>query len=239
MWILVDLATLRRTLPFLCAMLPIAAQQQPVVPFIRVHGDATISAQPDRVQMDIGVISQGSSSQIATDLNAKQSSAVVNQLHALIPAANVKTINFSVNPNYQFPKQGGTPVILGYTANNTVRLEIDDLSMIRKVIDVATKSGASNVNRLNFMLRDSSAVRAEALGKAAAQARSGAEALAASMKVKLGRVLSLEEEQPVVISPGRQIELSTAKSQPLEMSDVEPGNIDIHASVSLTFELVQ
>ena len=189
--------------------------------------------------MDIGVISQGATSQAATDVNAKQSNAVVEQLRSLVPAADIKTINFSVNPNYQFPKGGGPPVVLGYTANNTVRIEIDDISMIRKVIDAATKSGASNVNRLNFMLRDAAAVRAEALGKAAAQARASAEALAASLKLKVGRVLRLEEEQPVVVSPGRQIELSTAKSQPLEMSAIEPGNIDIHANVSVTFELIQ
>jgi uncharacterized protein YggE len=232
----------KNVLLLFCAALAVAAQQvvtPPAVPYIRVHGDAAISAQPDRVQMDIGVISQGATSQAATDLNAKQSNAVVEQLRALVPAADIKTINFSVNPNYQFPKGGGAPVVLGYTANNTVRIEIDDISMIRKVIDAATKSGASNVNRLNFMLRDAAAVRAEALGKAAAQARAGAEALAASLKLKLGRVLRLEEEQPVVVSPGRQIELSTAKSQPLQMSAIEPGNIDIHANVSVTFELIQ
>ena len=223
-------------------MLPLAAQQvviPPASPYIRVHGDATISAQPDRVQMDIGVITQGATSKAATDANAKKSSAVVAQLRALVPAANIKTINFSVNPNYRFPNAGGPPVVLGYTANNTVRIELDDLSIIRKVIDTATKAGASNVNRLNFMLRDEDKVRAEALGRAAIQAQAAAEALATSLKLKVGRVLRLEEEQPVVVSPGREIELSTSKSQPAAMTPVEPGNIDIHANVTLTFELMQ
>ena len=49
--------------------LPLFAQQvqfPPAVPYIRVHGEATVSAQPDRMQMDVGVISQGSTSQTAT-----------------------------------------------------------------------------------------------------------------------------------------------------------------------------
>jgi uncharacterized protein YggE len=223
-------------------MVQIAAQQlvtPPAVPFIRVHGDATVSARPDRVQMDIGVITQGTTSQAASDLNAKQSSAVIEQLRTFVAPANIKTINFSVNPNYQFPKEGGTPVVRGYTANNTVRIEIDDLSLLRKVIDAATKSGASNVNRLTFMLRDEAGARAEALSKAATQARAAAEALATSLKLKLGQVLRLEEEQPVVVSPGRQVELSTTKDQAAETTPVEPGNIEVHASVSITFELVQ
>src|SRR5437588_1469752 len=104
----------------LALSLPLFAQQAqfpPAVPYIRVHGEATVSAQPDRMQMDVGVISQGSTSQAAAEANAKQSNAVVEQLRKLVPAANIKTVNFSVNPNYHYPTDGGPPAILGYPAN--------------------------------------------------------------------------------------------------------------------------
>jgi|SRR5260370_13361947 uncharacterized protein YggE len=222
---------------------PLAAQQisiPPTVPYIRVHGEATVSAQPDRMQMDVGVISQGATSQAAADLNAKQSNAVVEQLRKVVPAANIKTVNFSINPNYHYPKDGSPPTILGYTANNTVRLELDDLKALGNVIDAATRSGANNVNRVTFALRDESAVRAEALGKAADQAKAGAQALAQRMKVKLGRVLSMEEEQPVIVAPGRQVELAAAsRTGASESPVVEPGTIEIHASVRLTIEVTQ
>jgi hypothetical protein len=233
---------LRSFLSITLLLTPLLAQQYvvpPNVPYVRVHGDGVVSARPDRVQLDIGVISQGASSQSATDSNAKQSSGVIEQLRAVVPAANITTINFSVNPNYEYPKNGGPPVTRGYTANNTVRIAIDDMSLLRKAIDVATKSGASNVNRLNFMLRDEGAARAEALGKAAVQARAGAEALAASLKLRLGRVLRLEEEQPVVVSPGREFELRAGKEQAAETIPVEPGQIEIRASLTMTFELIQ
>jgi uncharacterized protein YggE len=221
---------------------PALAQQlvmPPAVPYVRVHGDAVVSARPDRAQLDIGVISHGDTSQSAANTNAKQSGAVIEQLRAIVPRANITTVNFSVNPNYEYPKDGGPPVTRGYTANNTVRITIDDMSALRKAIDVATRSGASNVNRLNFLLRDEAAVRAEALGKAAVQAQEGAQALAASLKLKLGRVLRVEEEQPVVVSPAREVELPAGKTQRAEPAPVEPGQIEIHASVTLTFELIQ
>ena len=209
----------------------------PAGPYVRVHGEATVSAAPDRAEMDIGVISHGDTAKMATDLNASKSNAVIEQLHAILPSANIKTVNFSVNPNYDYSKNDGKPIILGYTANNTVRLEIDDISTVRKLIDAATRAGADNINRLNFKLRDENAARAAALGQAAAQARAGADALAASLKLKLGRVLRVEEEQPVVVSPGRQFELSLTKSR--EVTPLEPGNIDIRASINVTFELIQ
>ena len=188
--------------------------------------------------MDVGVINQAATSLAATEANTKQSNAVVAELRRLIPAPNIKTVNFSVNPNYQYPKDGSPPAILGYTANNTVRLEVDDLKLLPRVIDAATRSGASNVNRVTFALRDESKARAEALGKAAEQARAGAQALAERLKVKLGRLLSVEEEQPVIVSPGRQVELG-ATANTAEGVPVEPGTIEIHASVSLTFEVME
>src|SRR4051812_40932332 len=113
----------------LAVSLPLLAQQvqlPPSVPYIRVHGEGTVSAEPDRMQMDVGVISQGATSQAAAEANARQSSQVVEQLRKLVPAANIKTVNFSVNPNYHYPQGGAPPTITGYTANNTVRLELDD-----------------------------------------------------------------------------------------------------------------
>jgi uncharacterized protein YggE len=205
----------------------------PSVPYVRVHGEATISRLPDRVQLDVGVISQGATSQAAADLNGKQSKTVIDSLRQVLPAGNIHTVNFSVNPNYQYPKDGSPPTILGYTANNTVRVQLDDLNQLHKLIEAATKAGASNVNRVNFALRDESQARAEALAKAAEQARAGAQALADSLHVQLGRLLRIEEEQPVIVSPGRQVELTAAP----EAGPIEPGSIDVHASVSVTFEV--
>jgi len=204
---------------------------------VRVQGEANISVPPDRAQLDIGIISQASSAKAVTDLNAKQSTAVIEQLRSVLSASKIKTVNFSVNPNYRFPKDGGTPETIGYAATNTIRLNVDDIVTLPRVIEIATKAGASNVNRLEFALRDEARVRARALAQAASQAHASAEALAASLDLRLGRVLRVEEGQPVIVSPARQVEISTVKAATAD-TPIEPGNINIHASVNLTFELL-
>jgi len=220
------------------AMLPgILLAQSNMPPYVRVHGEATVSVDPDQAQIDIGVITQGATAEAASDANAKQAQAVIDQLKSAAPAAVIKTVNFSINPNYRYPKDGGTPTILGYTANNTVRMQLDDVSLVRKVIDVAAKSGANNLNRLNFTLKDERPFRAQALGDAAQQARSSAEALASSLHLKLGRVLQIEEGQPVIVTPPRQVEFARADSN--TEPPISPGDIDVHASVNLTYELIQ
>jgi uncharacterized protein YggE len=214
------------------------AQEMPTVtgaPSIRVHGEATVSAEPDQAQFDIGVETQAATAKDAADKNSAQTSAVVQELRSILPTGDVKTVNFSVNPNYVYPPGGGAARITGYTATNTVRLQISDIPMLQKVIDVAMKSGANSINRLTFSLKNEEAVRAQALANAAAQAQSGAIALTAALKLKLGRLLRVEEGQPVVVSPARQI--SFGRAQSTDVTPISPGRIDVHADVNLTYEI--
>ena len=216
-----------------------AAQEMPSLlgpPSIRVHGEATISAEPDQAQFDIGVESQATTAKEATDKNTAQTNAVIQELKSVVPSGDIKTINFSVNPNYLYPQGGGPAKVTGYTAMNTVRLQLRDLAMLHNVIDVAIRSGANSINRLTFSLQNEKAVRDEALGNAAEQARSGAIALAAALKLKLGRLVRVEEGQPVVVSPAREISFGRALST--DMTPITPGRIDVHADVNLTYEIL-
>lgn len=201
---------------------------------MRVHGQAALSVEPDQAQFDIGVITQGPTAKAAADQNATQSNALVKQLGAALPAANVKAINFSVNPNYQYPRDG-VPTIAGYTASNTVRLLLNDISKLQTVIDIAIASGANSLNRLTFSLRNESSARAKALAGAATQAREAAEALASALNLKLGRLISVEEGQPVVVSFPREFTFDNLQST--NLAPISAGTIDVHADVELTYQL--
>src|SRR5689334_1184611 len=137
---------------FLCTAASFAQEKQ-VTPLVKVHGEATVSVVPDQAQFDIGVVTQAATAKAAADQNATQSGALVKQLTTTFPSAVINTINYSVNPNYRYP-QNGTPEISGYTANNTVRILLNDLSRVQTVMDIAIKSGANSINRLQFSLQN-------------------------------------------------------------------------------------
>jgi uncharacterized protein YggE len=201
-----------------------------------VHGEATVSVPPDLAQIDIGVISQATASEAAAQQNERRSAQLLQQLRTVLPSFDLKTVSVTVNPNYRYPKEGGAPVIQGYTAVSTVRLNLTNLAVLRKIIDVATRAGASNINRLTFGLRDEKTARGHALADAAEQARSGAEALAGSLHLKLNKISRVEEVQPVIISPGREVEITPLKEESSVSPSLSPGLIQIHASVNVTFD---
>jgi len=204
---------------------------------IRVTGEATITVKPDQAEINLGVVTQAETGQAAAAQNAKKQDAVLGELRkAMGVAAEIKTISYSLNPNYRYPKEGGQLAISGYTASNVVLVTTAELDRVGEVIDIATRSGANTVNSLRFTLKDEQAASSQALREAAVQARGKADALASALKVRIVRVLQAEESgQPV-----RPIfaEAATLRGAAAAPTPVEPGTIEVHASVTLTVEIV-
>ncbi|HSK71489.1 MAG TPA: SIMPL domain-containing protein [Pyrinomonadaceae bacterium] len=203
-------------------------------PFIRTSGEAVVTAKPDRARIDVGVVTQADSSQAAVAGNAKQLEATLAQLRKLLGAnADIKTISYTLNPNYRYPREGGEPTITGYTAINIVRVTLDDLAQVGRVIDTATATGANRIQNLQFTLRDERAVQAQALREAAIKARGKADALASALNLTILRVLSLVESSPVVVP---MYDVAMARTETAS-TPIEPGTIEIRATVTLTVEV--
>lgn len=210
-----------------------------VRPSIRVTGDSTVTVKPDQAEISIGVVTQAPGAQSAAAQNAQKQDTVIAELRKLLgAAADIKTISYSLSPNYRYPKEGGQPTITGYTATNVVQVKTPDLSQVGKVIDLATGSGANTVQSLRFTLKDESGARAQALREASTKARSKSEAIASALGLKIQRVLRVEEGG---LAPRPDMEyagnLQAMRSQAVT-TPIESGSIDVRASVTLTVEVL-
>lgn len=203
-------------------------------PSIRVTAEATIAARPDQAQVDVGVVAQAQTAQMAAAQNSRQLDAVLAALRkALGAAADVRTAGYSLQPIYR--REGGAATITGYTATNTIQVRTDDLGAVGRVIDTAMQAGANQIARLQFTLKDERAAQAEALRQAAVKARAQAEAVAGALGLKIVRVLSAveggPEVRPVVRAMAMQPEALGAPTP------VEPGTIEVRATVTLVVEV--
>ena len=203
-------------------------------PFIRAVGSASVSAKPDQVRIDLGVVTQAATAQEASTQNAAQVAAVLDKLRSAAGAgADIKTISYTLNPNYISPQGGGAPILQGYTATNIVEVSTDNLAsaMIGNIIDAGIAAGANRVQSVQFLLKDNQPVQAEALRMAAARARSQVEAIASGLGVKPGAVLSAEEGSSYNIQP-LGATANTGAATP-----ILPGLIEVRATVTLELEI--
>ncbi|HEX4169099.1 MAG TPA: SIMPL domain-containing protein [Bryobacteraceae bacterium] len=212
------------------------AQEKAAMRFVRASGEASVSAKPDRAEINIGVSSRAASAQAAATENAEQSTKLQDAIRRVLgDAGKVKTSGYSLAPQYDY-SNGHAPRLNGYEANNTVNVTLDDLARLGKAIDSATANGANNINGIEFTLKDSSAVRAQALGEAAVKARSNAEAIARALGLEVTGVLQAEPtEAPVVRPLMRSIGMAAGGAlKETPSTPVQAGDLDIRATVTVT-----
>lgn len=204
-------------------------------PSIRTSGEAVVTATPDRAQIDIGVVTSAETSHTAVAQNAQKLEATLTRLRQLLGAnTDIKTVSYTVSPNYRYPQEGGEPTITGYTATNVVRVTLDDLTQVGRAIDTATQTGANRIQSLRFTLKDERTVQGRALREAALDARRKSESLAAALDLKIVRVLAVVESSPVVV-PVR--DAAFARVEAVTTTPIEPGTIEVRASVEFTVEI--
>ncbi len=234
-----------RTLAFAIALgtfFPFALRAQEVdlktrIPTITVTGEAVVTVEPDQAEIDIGVVTQSRTAVEAANDNAAKLSQTITELKKLIGTeGEIKTAGYSLTPNYRYPKEGGKPEITGYTATNTVRIKTGALSNVGKLIDTAMRSGANQVQRLIFTLKDEQAAQQEALREATAKAKRKADEIARALRIKILRVFSVTESgqgfRPLMAEgPTLRAEAMAAPTP------IMAGTIEVRSTVTLVAEI--
>jgi uncharacterized protein YggE len=222
-----------------CAVSQVNAQQiASPVSSIRVTADSIVTAKPERAQIDVGVLTQERQSQNAATQNAKQIDGVLTALHKLLgPDADIKTINYSLSPDYQYRPIGGKPSVSSYTAMNVVRVTIDDLDKVGSVIDTATQAGANHVESVRYTVRDPQVLHSQAVREAALKAKANAEALASALNLKILRTLSVEETAEQPGPPDASVPAGVDPGVAASQTATQSGSFVVTANVQLTVEV--
>jgi len=199
---------------------------------VTASGTGRQNAPPDEAEMTFGVVVKNEKA----DEALKQASAAAEEIVAAVKTAGVaaediQTQNLSVYPEYR-DSESTTLEITGYTANVSVRATIRDIENVGEVISAASDAGANEINGPTFMLSDESPARDEAIKKAMVDAEHRAEVMAKAAGKSLGVIISVSETGVnVPIYYGRTA-YDTA-----EAAAIEPGTLDVTASVTVIYEL--
>lgn len=197
---------------------------------VRASGDASVSVKPDQVQVSVGVTTQGTSAQDASDQNASIVTRVLAALRTLLGAnADIKTQSYSISPRYDNAGR-----IIGYTASNTVQVTVGDLNLAGRIIDTAAAAGATNVSSVRFSLKDSRPARTQALRLAVAQAKMNCDAIAAGLGLRSGNVSVAEQGSSITTSP-----LAGGFAAAATPTPIDAGDVTVSATVTVEADLIQ
>lgn len=229
-------------LPAGCAGAQAGPRPEPERPIIAVSANAEVDVAPDRAHLSVAVESRGRTAAEAATANARAQNAVLDAVRrAGVPAAQLQTSALSVAPEYEYPREGGRPTVIGYQARNSVEVEIRDLTVIGAVLDAVLAAGATNVTGPRFAIADATSARRAALELAVKKARADAEAIAAAAGVGLGGVLEILSNDQGEVAPMMEFARArlSASSAPDAGTPVESGRITVRASVSVRYAIRQ
>ena len=202
---------------------------------IEVDGSGEVRTSPDTADLNLAIDTQAKTAEQAASSNAALATKVIDALKSKLgDKGKVTTGGYSLDPQYD-QRQSEKPRIIGYNAQNTVTVNTRSLDLVGALIDSAIAAGANRVNSLSFSVKDDTKARTEAIAIATRDARAQADALASALDVKLGKVLkatTVSEQRPTPLYMGRAMAMSANVATP-----VEPGEVTVPATVSLTFEI--
>jgi hypothetical protein len=204
---------------------------------IVVDANAEVSAAPDFVTLGFGVDTRATTAAEAVTKNAKVATDVMAALKTTL--AGKGTISFSgysLGPEYKRNQNGFVGKIIGYNAQNTVRVETAATNLVGALIDAATDAGANRVDSIGFAVKNDAELKNQANTTAAQTARAKARVLASALDVKLGPLLTVttnaeQFQQPVGFTRMALHHMGAPETP------IEPGTISLVAHVTLTYEI--
>lgn len=201
---------------------------------ISVSGSGSVKVPADTARLTFSVITKE-----ATALNSVQNNAVrMNKVYdalknAGIPDTSISTSNYSLYQESVY-KDGKREPGLYVTSNNIVVI-LDDVEKSGFVIDTAISAGVNRMNGISFFVKDSNAALNEARVLAFKQAKEKAELYAKEAGCKLGRVLSISENDNVSFATRETMDAKMYLSE--NSTTIQAGEDKIIASVFVVFEL--
>jgi uncharacterized protein YggE len=185
----------------------------------------------------VGVTSQGSTVEEAQDALNQNINKVIEAEKALgIPAEDIKTTNYSVQPRYDY--SGETQKIVGYDASSNVTIKVEDSSKVNEVVDTATSNGANQVGGISFEVSDPTQAQNQARDLAVEDAKKKAQEAAAAAGFTLGKIINYSESTndnyptPMYAEAARDMSTLSAPTK------IEAGSSEIQMTVRLSYEIL-
>lgn len=208
---------------------------------ISVSGEGTARATPDEATVRFGIVTEAETAEAAREQNAQAAQAALNAARELVPEENIRLETLRLMPRYDYDRDEGERHLVGYEAERTAVVEVDDLEVLPSLVARVVERGANRLEGLQYGLADRAPLRREALREAAQDARAKARELAQSLGVEVGPVLQISEQSYDFPQPHFRMEAMSTRADAAEAAPAPdayaPGELEVTARVQVVFGL--
>lgn len=181
---------------------PLAAQVTVGSGTVVAVGMGDVVLRPDHADISITVRTIAPEPAEAQSLNEATTDAVAAGLAGLgLDPDSIRLTTLRIGPHLEY-SPAGVRRPAGYAATRSLRVSTDDLGMVGRIVDVATKVGATSIDRVSYTSSRAEEAYLEALAKAVRKARREAEVMAAAAGGHLGGLAFLTTNPVTIPRPG-------------------------------------
>lgn len=198
--------------------------------FMQVTGAGIVKAVPDTAIVNLGVVTENLSLEVARRENSIKTASVINALTSMgIDTKQIITGAFSIDPLYDFIN--GKQTFRGYRVTNILTVTIKEIAQAGEVIDKATMAGANRVDNVSFTVSDKTHYYDQALKLAIENALHKVQQIGNTLDLEIDEIPYRIVEQSVEAVPYE----TSALKLPAAATPVMPGQIEITAVVMVIF----
>jgi uncharacterized protein YggE len=229
-------------LAFLLVASPGRAQPVPVptapVQGISVLGEGLVLATPSVARITLGTqVFQPTLVAAQADASTRMDAVVQKLKAAGIPDADIRTVSFTITPQYDTRDANQSP-LRGYQVQNLVEVRVGNTAGLGQLLDDVVSAGATRVFGIVFEATDMQSLKDQARDQAMQNARAKAEQLARDGGVGLGRPVVVEESDVGGVNPVRaQPAAAPAAVGAAPAPPIQPGELQVRTTVRVVWSI--
>lgn len=203
--------------------------------YITITGEGTAYAIPDIATVSFGITKEGSD--IPT-LTSKTNSEMNEMIQAIkdagVDAKDIKTIQYSLNPKYDYQRDTGARTLSGYEMTQSVTVKIRDFNKIGAVYTAA--SNANVIGSIYFSVDNDEQVKQQAREEAINKAKEKAKNIASISGLRLGKLVDVSEGYNYYSAYEKAVGMGGSDGS-APAPTIEPGQQEVNITVTLTYKV--
>jgi uncharacterized protein YggE len=206
---------------------------------LNAAGTSELIFKPDQAKVWVGIsVLKPNAEDAQNEANKVIGDMIDGLRYKGIKEEDIQTENINLYEEQEWTSTGQKSK--GWRAVQTLKIKTTDFSKVGSIVDIAVKSGANEINNIEFSLtpEKEAQYKKQSIADATKNAREKAEAMASGSGAKLGKVISISESS-FNYYPYRYDMMNKAAgtASVAESAAVMPKDVTVTANINLVYEI--